>query len=124
MSEKSTSKNIIKNRQSFAKRFSDAFLPDWIRKKLFIRMIDIKHPVPLYVSGCSFIHMLSGVLVALILCYNVVANPLTISLVIHTLWEMFQKFVLERKAGFEWMFDVLVDTAFYMMGSYLVHLKC
>lgn len=108
--------------QPFAKdslvyRSGDVFLGPRIRKFLEYYYIGNSTSV-FYVTNWSFVHLLSGVLTAWILVqYFPDYEFYTTGFNIHTVWEIWQIIIGMTKIGTaRGMIDVLVDTAFFMVG--------
>lgn len=94
-------------RKGLGKRISDAFMPKPVKKILYTNIIPVG---PAYINGWSFMHMLSGVIVGMMKIDWLTA------LIIHTLWEIFQATIGDNSLDVETLFDVPLDTMFFMMG--------
>lgn len=97
-------------RQSFFKRLSDAFLPDPIRRILFVK---VWHCDSAYVNGWSFVHLLSGVLVGWL------EVTFWQALLIHTAWELLQVLLGDNTLSLASMVDTLMDLTFFMVGWFV-----
>ena len=99
-------------RTSFGERISDAFMPKQVKKLLYTEIVSLGESNA-DINGWSFMHMLSGVIIAL---FGFKALP---AFVIHTLWELFQATVGDNKWDYETLVDVPMDTLFFMIGWWI-----
>ncbi len=91
-------------------RLSDGLLPDFIRKRLDIVLID---DPPFEINGWSFIHMFSGLLLAR-MGYSMGETQS-----LHASWEFFQLRIGDNDFSLESFVDVAADTWFTTVGFLL-----
>jgi hypothetical protein len=113
--------------KTWGKVFSDALLPDFLADRLYRKMwTSTLFGAQVYVSGWSFMHLLSGILTAQLLlrcCYDDRLDETQMSefflklLIMHSVWEFLQITILNSpKIDLEWIIDTLMDTLFFMIG--------
>jgi len=110
----------------------DVFLPKTIRDILgtfLFKHPDIKHNYVFYIQGWSIVHFVSGVIFGY-LYRRLGFNPLNYyynGLILHTLWELWQITIGMSKpfmlSGKNSIVDILVDTALFMLGTYVIPSK-
>jgi hypothetical protein len=101
-------------------RSGDLFLPTPVRR--FLEHYYIGSDTSLvYVSTWSFVHFLSGIVTAyLFLRYTPQHNVYIQSLILHTIWELWQILGKNTPIGTpRGQLDVLMDTAFFMGGVWV-----
>lgn len=104
------------DRLSFGKRMSDAFLPPAITRALYTTIVPVG---PAEINGWSFMHLLSGMILALLWP----SVEWWQALIIHTMWELFQALIGDNKMTLETLVDVPLDTLFFMAGFLLLKNK-
>jgi hypothetical protein len=95
-----------------AYKSGDAFLPTMIRLYLYRHIIGNEHTL-FYLNYWSIIHFLSGVLLAF-----VSGNWMT-ALLVHTLWEIWQRAIGMSYWNLRGSIDTVVDTVLFMAGHWL-----
>lgn len=110
----------------------DVFLPKTIRDILgtfLFKYPDTKDNYVFYIQGWSIVHFVSGVIFGY-LYRRLGFNPLKYyynGLILHTLWELWQITIGMSKpfmlSGRNSIVDILVDTALFMLGTYIVPSK-
>jgi hypothetical protein len=101
-----------------AKASGDLFLPSNIKKLLYTHIIGTNQTL-LYVSYWSILHFLSGCLLGLII-YESPAYY-WIGLIIHTLWELWQKFIGMTIWNLRGGIDTIMDSLLFVLGMFIVH---
>ena len=98
----------------------DLFLPKQVRAFLEYQYVGTRTSA-LYISNWTLVHFFSGVLTAYLLATRTnyaTQKILLVSLLIHTLWELWQIYGKNTLIGSRrGQVDVLVDTAAYMLGA-------
>jgi hypothetical protein len=95
---------------SIGKRISDGLLPENITKILYKNFVKVGEA---YINGWSFMHLFSGIITSLY-GYNLWA-----AIIIHSLWELFQTCIGDNSWDLETMYDIPLDTAFFMFGWWI-----
>jgi hypothetical protein len=99
------------------KASGDLFLPSTIKQFLYINIIGSDKSL-IYISYWSILHFISGFLIGLIIPnYN--AYYWT-GLLIHTLWELWQKFIGMTVWNLRGGIDTIMDTILFIFGMFLV----
>ena len=102
------------NRTSFGKRLSDAFFPDDIKNFLYRDFMTVGAA---QINGWSFMHMFSGIIVALL------GFRFWPAFFIHLSWELFQAAIGDNSLDCETLYDVPLDTLFFLFGWFIVNNK-
>ena len=95
------------DRTTLLQRISDGFIPPDIAKILYQPFFRVG---PTDVNGWSLVHMISGMLFAL------VTHNIWIALLVHTGWEGFQFIAGDNKFDIETAIDISLDTLFFLAG--------
>jgi hypothetical protein len=104
----------------------DVFLPEEIKYILGIDLIGTSKNT-FYVSGWSIVHFINGIIFGyLYLYFNGDIQLYTFKLfIIHTIWEFWQMLIGMSKpyklTGRSNLIDTIMDTLFFMLGTYIVH---
>jgi hypothetical protein len=98
----------------------DLFLPTPVRRFLEHYYIGTNTSL-IYVSNWSLVHFFSGIMTSfLLLKYSPEKNLFITSLIIHTIWELWQILGKNTLIGTtRGQLDVLMDTAFFMGGVWV-----
>jgi hypothetical protein len=96
-----------------AYKSGDAFLPTTIKLYLYRYIVGNDHTL-FYLNYWSVLHFLSGIAIAF-----VTKSPMT-ALLVHTLWELWQKAIGMTTWNLRGAIDTVVDTGLFMTGLYLV----
>ncbi len=112
--------------KNMARDSGDLFLPQPIRRFLYTHIIGSPTSL-LYISYWSILHMLSGALTGiLLLCmsanYKIRLPYYFTGVFVHTLWELWQKFIGMTQWDLRGSIDTIVDTVMYLAGMVVVHL--
>lgn len=79
----------------------------------------------IYITLWSIVHLLSGIIVAYTFRYYKVTEPYLKGFAIHSLWELWQIYIgMSHPYNFTGknnIFDILLDTGFFMFGMWLVY---
>jgi hypothetical protein len=67
-----------------------------------------------YINYWSFIHLISGVVM-----HHLVGDKAIFSLIVHTLWELWQIYIGMTKLDARGIIDSINDTLFFMIGFYI-----
>jgi len=101
----------------------DLFLPQAWRDFLSTPLVG-NYDTFIYVTGWSFMHLLSGVLFGSFAVYNQIKHPYWVGLALHTIWECWQILIGMNKpwnlTGHNGFVDIVVDTLFFMGGLAMV----
>ena len=98
-----------------AYKSGDAFLPTTIKLYLYRYIVGNDHTL-FYLNYWSVIHFLSGITLAFL-----TKSPMT-ALLVHTLWELWQRAIGMTKWNLRGAIDTVVDTGLFMIGHWLVSL--
>jgi len=101
-------------------RSGDLFLPQNLRRILDFYLIGNSQSL-FYVNVWSIVHFLSGIIAgSLVYQYHPRANYYFSLFVLHSIWELWQVFILNTKY---WttrgLIDILTDTIFFMSGTWI-----
>ena len=106
----------------------DVFLPESIKTILGTDLLgDSKKTF--YVSGWSIVHFINGILFGYLYLYFNGNRKLYFykMFILHTMWELWQMLIgmsnPYKLTGRSNIIDTLMDTVFFMLGAYLVHLS-
>lgn len=114
---------MISNLKSFkdaARDSGDLFLPHPIRRFLYSYIIGSPSSI-FYISYWSILHLLSGVVTGAILLYATAIYKIRLpyyftGLFVHTLWELWQKFIGMTQWDLRGAIDTVVDTIMCLIG--------
>jgi hypothetical protein len=107
--------------KELAKNSGDLFLPERTKKFLYSYIIGSDNTL-VYISYWSILHFISGIVCGVILLfssnksYKIRTTYYFIGLFIHTLWELWQKFIGMTKWDLRGVIDTVMDTAMFMGG--------
>jgi hypothetical protein len=105
------------------KASGDLFLPEKVRRFLYRYIVGSDTSI-VYISYWSILHLISGVLTgALIKYYNLGDGHIgyySLGLFIHTLWELWQKFIGMTIWDLRGAIDTAMDTIMFLIGMWLV----
>lgn len=104
-------------------RSGDIFLTDKIKNFLDTVLIGT-YDSGFYISYWSLLHLLSGIIVAIVLNQANIKRVYIYGLIIHTIWEFWQMYIGMTKThtqiyGKDGLIDTVVDTLFFMSGVVL-----
>jgi hypothetical protein len=99
--------------RSFLYKSGDLFLPDDAKRFLQTYIIGNDSSI-YYINYWSLIHLLSGVVM-----HHLVGDKAIFSLVVHTLWELWQIYIGMTKINARGIIDSINDTLFFMIGFYI-----
>ncbi len=107
-----------------ARDSGDLFLPQPIRRFLYTYIIGSPSTM-VYITYWSILHMLSGVFTGIVLLYAESNYKIRLpyyfmGLFVHTLWELWQKFIGMTKWDLRGAIDTIVDTIMCLMGMMAV----
>lgn len=110
-----TSSNLQRFKDA-ARDSGDLFLPEGPKRFLYSYIIGSDSSM-FYISYWSILHMLSGILTGWVLLqwFNKTPYYLT-GVLIHTLWELWQKFIGMTKWDLRGAIDTVVDTIMHLIG--------
>jgi hypothetical protein len=115
-------KNILSRFKDAARGSGDLFLPQSIRRFLYSYIIGSESSM-FYISRWSILHMISGCIIGYALLYNKSnAFYYFTGLFIHTIWEIWQKFIGMTEWDLRGAIDTAVDTIMCLIGMALVRL--
>lgn len=107
----------------------DVFLPKSVRDFLSIMLFkypNVKDDYVFYIQVWSIVHLVSGVVFGYLYLKlgGATLNYYYNALIVHTLWELWQIIIGMSKplmlSGRNSIVDIVVDTAMFMLGVYLV----
>jgi hypothetical protein len=112
---------------STLQRFKDAsrdsgdfFLPKPLRKFLYTYIIGSDSSM-FYISYWSIVHMLSGIATGLVLLVFLNKTPYYFTgILVHTLWELWQKFIGMTKWDLRGAIDTIMDTIMHLIGMVIM----
>lgn len=109
-------------------RSGDMFMPYKIKKILNITLLG--NSKTYYINGWSFMHLVSGMIIGYIYIYLGYSSVdyYYKMFILHTIWELWQM-LIGIVNPFKWkgdsgLADTIVDTIFFMIGSYMIHKWC
>ena len=116
--QKMTSK--LQRFKDAARDSGDLFLPQPIKRFLYSYIIGSDSSM-FYISYWSILHMLSGVLTGFILLKWFTNAPYYFTgLFVHTIWELWQKFIGMTEWDLRGAVDTAVDTIMHLIGMFLM----
>lgn len=102
----------------------DLFLSKYMRSFLET-FIYGNYKQSIYITYWSIMHLLSGIVVAYVFKYYEITEPYFKGFIIHSLWELWQIFIgmsyPYKFTGKNNIFDILLDTVFFMFGMWLIY---
>lgn len=90
----------------------DLFLPPSIRRFLYNNIIGTNISL-FYISYWSILHFISGILL------SIIGVSYSTGLLIHTLWELWQKFIGMTVWNLRGGIDTIIDTLLCMLGMFI-----
>ncbi len=105
----------------------DVFLPEKVKNILGTDLIGNSKNT-FYVSGWSIVHLINGIIFGYLYLYFKGNNRLYFFklLLMHTIWECWQMLIGMAKpyklTGRSNIIDTIIDTIFFMLGAYIVHI--
>lgn len=95
-----------------------AIIPDTIENILATKL-NLKDKEYIYINGWSFIHFLSGVIIGYYLSNLDTLHYYLYLFIIHSIWEVFQIVVHITPMKKESIYDITLDTLFFLLGGYV-----
>jgi hypothetical protein len=103
-----------------AKDSGDLFLPQTARQFLYTHIIGSDSSM-FYISYWSIMHMLSGIATGLVLLVFFNKTPYYFTgVLVHTLWELWQKFIGMTKWDLRGAIDTVMDTIMHLIGMAII----
>ena len=114
------SSSTLQRFKDAARDSGDLFLPQPVRRFLYTHIIGSESTI-FYISYWSILHMLSGILTGWVLLkwFNRIPYYFT-GILVHTIWELWQKFIGMTKWDLRGAIDTIMDTIMHLIGMVIM----